>query len=340
LDLVIRHFPGTPAAAAAERLLSENTTREQERSGRSSLIVFNTLYGAFLGVAIPAALGAESPAPYGAGLLIGAPLGFLGTKAFVERFPMTSGQATLTGFGARWGTWQGIGWREVFDLGDRTIVECYPGDGCYEWESESDRAPFTAAIVGGLSGLATGAILAQKINPSHGAATMVEQGALWGTWYGLATSALIDIDYSGDEILAWTLMGGNVGLFVSALATRSWKIGAGRARIISAAGLPGGVAGLGLDLLAEVDDEQAAILIPMLTSLGGLVTGAILTQKFESGTPASENQPMQTGFVNVSGGSWSLGIPALEPTLLTRVDRLRGMRSTLGAKISVFSATF
>jgi hypothetical protein len=104
--------------------------------------------------------------------------------------------------------------------------------------------------------------------------------------------------------------------------------------------LAGGVAGLGLDLLAEVGDENVAILIPMLTSLGGLVTGAVLTQEFDSGTPAPNNQSMKSGFVNLGGGSWSLGLPTLEPTVLMRFDRLRGLRSTLGAKFSVFSATF
>ena len=64
LDLIIRHFSGTPAATEAEQALVENNAQDHEKSGRSSLIVFNTLYGAFLGVAFPAAFGAELDAAH------------------------------------------------------------------------------------------------------------------------------------------------------------------------------------------------------------------------------------------------------------------------------------
>ena len=341
MDLIIRHFPGTPAASEAVHALSDSRIQNLERSGRASLIAFNTLYGAFLGMVVPAAFDDyPSSEAIGAGLLIGAPLGFFGTKAFVDHFPMSSGQATLTGFGARWGTWQGIALREVLDIGDRTHTDCYPGGGCYEWEEESDEAPYTAAILGGLTGMITGGILAQRHEPSHGTATMIEHGALWGTWYGLATSALIDIDYPGDAILTWALVGGNAGLLASALATRSWNIGAGRVRIISAAGLAGGVAGLGLDLVMDVDNEKVAVLIPALTSAIGLVAGGLMTQRFESGTALPNGVPSESGLVNFTAGRWSVGMPALEPAKMLLPDRMRGTRPGLGARVSVFSAKF
>jgi len=339
LDLIVRHFPGTPAAAEAELGLTERRSRDHERSGRASLIAFNTLYGAWLGVIVPAAFGADTPEPYGAGLLIGAPLGFFATKALVDRYPMSSGQATLTGFGARWGTWQGMGWREVFDIGDREVVECYPDQGCFTWESDSDEAPFTAGIVGGLAGLITGGVLAQKLEPTHGAATMIELGSLWGIWYGVAGAVVANVE-EGDAALTWALMGGNVGLLASAFAARALKMGAGRARIISAAGLAGGVAGLGLDLLMNVDDEETAVLIPTLTSAIGLVAGGFMTQKFDSGTSLPNDMPVRSGLVNLQSGQWSLGMPALEPAKMLLPDRLRGLRHGLGARVSVFSAEF
>ena len=335
----MRHFPGTPAAAEAERGLTESRSQDHERSGRASLIAFNTLYGAWLGLAVPAAFGADTPEPYGAGLLIGAPLGFFTTKALVDRYPMSSGQATITGFGARWGTWQGIGWREVLDIGDRTVEDCYPDMGCYTWQDESEEAPFTAAIAGGLAGMIMGGILAQKLEPTHGAATMVELSSLWGLWYGVAGAVVANVE-EGDAALTWAMMGGNVGLLASAFAARSWKMGAGRARIISAAGLAGGVAGLGLDLLMNVDDEETAVLIPTLTSTIGLIAGGFMTQKFDSGTSLPNDMPVRPGLVNLQSGQWSLGMPALEPAKMLLPDRLRGLRHGLGARVSVFSAEF
>lgn len=338
MDLIVRHFPGTPAAAEAGLALTASRTQNLERSGRASLIAFSTMYGGWLGVAIPAAFGAHDPEPYGAGLLIGAPLGFFASKALVDRYPMSSGQATLTGFGARWGTWQGIGWRAVLDIGNRTGQYC-DSYGCYGYHQDSDEAPFTAGIVGGMAGLVTGGLLAQKLNPSHGAATMIELGSLWGVWYGLAGAVVADVQ-EDDAALTWALMGSNVGLVASALAARSWEMGAGRARIISAAGLAGGVAGLGLDLLMSVDDETAAIMIPTVTSALGLVAGAFMTQQFDSGTPTPNSASAQLGLVSLESGQWSIGLPAIEPAEMLLPDRMRGLKPGLGARVSVFSAEF
>jgi hypothetical protein len=342
MDLIVRHFPGTPAAAEAELTLTASRSQNLERSGRASLIAFSTLYGGWLGVAVPAAFGANEPEPFGAGLLIGAPLGFFASKAIVDRYPMSSGQATLTGFGARWGTWQGIGWREVLGIGSRTVHYCDPYDSysyCYSYEEDSDEALFTAGIVGGLAGLVTGGLLAQKLNPSHGAATMVELGSLWGVWYGLAGAVVADVQ-EDNAALTWALMGSNVGLVASALAARSWEMGVGRARIISAAGLAGGVAGLGLDLLMNVDDESVAVLIPTVTSALGLVAGGFMTQRFDSGTPMPNSATAQLGLVSLNSGQWSIGLPAIEPAKMVLPDRMRGLKPGLGARVSVFSAEF
>lgn len=338
LDFIFRHFPGTPAARAAEAMMSASRTRETETSGRASFIAFSTLYGAWLGIAVPAAFGADSPEPFGAGLLIGAPLAFFTSKAFVARYPMSSGQATLVGFGARWGTWQGIGWREVLGIGTRTIEVCPPTVGCYTYEDDSEEAPFTAAIVGGLTGLLTAGVVAQKTAPTHGTATMIELGSLWGVWYGFAGAVLANVE--DDAGLQWALIGGNVGLVASAVGARSLRMGAGRARIISAAGLAGGVAGLGLDLLLDVHDEETAVLIPTLTSAVGLVAGGFMTRRFESGTPLRNDRPARPGLVNLSERSWSLGMPAPEAAPMLLPDRLRGWRNGVGVRISIFSAEF
>jgi hypothetical protein len=339
LDLIIRHFPGTQAATEAETRLSTSQTRQSERSGRASLIAFSTLYGAWLGVAFPAAFGAEEPEPFGAGLLIGAPLGFFGAKAFVNKFPMSSGQATLTGFGARWGTWQGVGWTEALNIGRRTVRNCYDGYGCDTWEEDSEEAPFAGAIVGGLAGLISAGIVAQKINPTHGSATMVELGSWWGVWYGVAGAVLANVE-EDDADLTWALMGGNLGLATSAIASQYWKMGAGRARIISAAGIAGGVAGLGLDLLLDVDDEETAVLIPTITSALGLIAGSFMTQRFDSGRPSPNERSIGPGLVNVHSGDWHLGFPAPQPASLVRPNRRSGTKTSIGVKLSLFSAEF
>ena len=76
LMLVRRLYPSSDAAVLAGNMLAELRRSSEDGSGATELIVFNTFYGAALGVIIPAALGAEDPEPYGAGILLGAPAGY------------------------------------------------------------------------------------------------------------------------------------------------------------------------------------------------------------------------------------------------------------------------
>ena len=93
-------------------------------------------------------------------------------------------------------------------------------------------------------------------------------------------------DLEGDDLLAATLLGGNAGLVGGALITPGLGWGRNRWRVVSAIGLLGGVAGAGIDLLFQVDDEKAAIATPLLTSALGLALGASLTGGDEDRSPA------------------------------------------------------
>ena len=66
--------------AGAEAITALQGFPEEGPSGSANveLMVWSTTYGAWLGVAIPGAFGANDAAPYGVGLLVGVPGGFLG----------------------------------------------------------------------------------------------------------------------------------------------------------------------------------------------------------------------------------------------------------------------
>ncbi len=336
LAVLLRYFGGTPAARDAEVWLNELRAVKAEGSGRIGLTVWNTVFGAWLGVAVPAAFGAEDAAPYGAGLLIGAPLGFFGTRGITAKTPVTAGQAVATSFGSIWGTFQGMGWRAVLEIGSEE--QCYDyGYGLECWDSTPDEAPWTAAVVGGLAGLAGGAIIGGATKPSAGTATMVQFGALWGTWYGLALGVLANQE--DDALLTWTLLGGNAGLLGTALTSPSWEVTAGQAWLISAAGWAGGVAGLGLDLLLEVEEEETAVAIPAVTSLVGLVTGIAL-----AGRSGGRDEP-GGGFgsgalINLSGSDWSIGMPLPQPTVFKTIDENNRRRTSLGARLPLLVGSF
>ncbi len=340
LVYIVQRYTETAAAGTALEWLQTTGAESDANSGRAGLTVWNTVYGAWLGVAIPAAFGADSPEPYGAGLLIGAPLGFFGTRAFTARNPVTSGQAIATAFGTIWGTWQGVGWRAVLDIGATTHTECYEtGLGttdCFTYEDTPEEAGFKAAVLGGLAGLAVGGAVALVQNPTPGDATLVMFGSFWGAWYGLAAGVLADAE--DDALLTWTLMGGNVGLLGSALGTKTWRGSAGRTWLVSASGLAGGLAGLGLDLLFEVDDDKTAVLIPSLTSAAGLVAGIAVTSNDPNGVSGLDPRAFGA-LLSLDGSNWRWGTPIPRPTVV-KSDYMGRSRSKLAVHIPLLTGSF
>jgi hypothetical protein len=109
--LIVERYPGSAAAADARVRLAALPAAEADGSGRVELRIWMTLYGAWLGAAVPAAFGADSPEPYGAGLLLGGPAGFFAGRALDERLDLSAGQVRAITLGGTWGTWQGFGWR-------------------------------------------------------------------------------------------------------------------------------------------------------------------------------------------------------------------------------------
>jgi hypothetical protein len=337
LRYLLRAYGDTPAARESQAWYGDLRSVESSRSGRVGLTVWNTLYGAWLGIAIPAAFGANEPEPYGAGLLIGAPAAFLATRAVTSRYGMTSGQALATAFGTLWGTYQAAGWRAALDIGTSTQRFCYGPEQqlCDTYESDPAEATFTAAVIGGLSGLAASGAFALAKNPTAGAATLTQFGALWGTWYGAAAMVLADVE-GDDSQLAWVLVGGDLGLLAAAIGSRYWDVSAGRAWLISASGVAGLVAGFGLDLLGNVDSAQEAVLIPAATSLMGLAAGALMTRNMDVDRFGSVGMNDSGALLHLENSRPRIGLPLPIPT----AHQAGPGKTRMGIRIPLFTSSF
>lgn len=335
LRLIVRDYPGTPVAEEAARRLAELRSRDDETSGRVELTVWGTIYGAWLGLAVPWALGAESPEPFGAGLLIAAPTGLAAARAFGRSGPLSLGQARVIRWGSIWGTWQGIGWREVLDIGDEEF--CDPTFGCFS--SNADLAPVAAAVLGGLTGIGITAALARSRTISAGTASVVELSSIWGTWFGISSGVVLNVDENEDGLLTHTLLAGNLALITAALIAPKIDMSVGRARLISVAGLGGALVGLGLALLSDVEDEGVAFGIPMITSAAGLIAGVSLTRNHDrEGT--GDQDASGTALLNLREGRLSLGAPIPTPTLLRGSPRGDPRAWTPGVRVSLLEARF
>jgi hypothetical protein len=337
--LILERYASTPAAALARERLAAPPDEVVYGSGRVEAQVWMTLYGAWLGVAVPGAFGADEPEAYGTGLLLGGPAGFLAGRALANALDLTEGQARAITLGGTWGTWQGWGWREVLELGTEEVCDrdpFGPGEFCYEAEDASEEQ-FAAMIVGGLAGVAGGAMFSGRdITPGTG--TLVNFASLWGSWFGFAGGVLGDLE--DDGLLASTLIGGDVGLATAALLAPRWNVSRNRARLISIAGVLGGLAGGGIDLIAQPDNEKVAVAIPLAGSLLGLVLGTVATREGDAARIGPSGPGGDDGaLLGLRDGRLDLGTPVPVPTLLPSY-RPDGTRWQPAIRLEIFRATY
>jgi hypothetical protein len=320
------HYSATSAARLADSLL--RIFPEPSRpsgSGSTGFILFHTLYGGFLGVAIPAAFGADGSGPYGAGLLLGAPIGFFGSRAFARARISTPGQAGIASFATAWGTWQGLAVQQILDIGQQESCSNY---GCYS--QNSDTAPWAAMVVGGLAGLGTGLVLASQEIPS-GTSTLISHSAYWGSWFGVSLGSAFGAE--DDRLITTTVIGGNLALLAAIPAATAWRPSSGRVRLTTAAGLAGALAGVGIIFLANVEDDRRSIAIPAATSAIGLIAGAVVTRNARD----AEEGPAGVALLT-RRDRLRLGVPLPIPAAIPVDERTRRWRP--GFRLTLLDAVF
>ncbi len=334
LELIAERYPGTESARFADSILDAIRAPRTARAGRNHMIAWNTIYGVWLGVALPLTFD-EDPdeSALGLGLLILPPTAFLIAKRFSDNSQVTRAQAAGQTFGSLWGTFQGFGWKEVLDIGrsQDCFVDLFPGQ-TFCFDDDSETAGFAMGVVGGVAGLALGHVLARNLEP--GTMTAVGHGATWGTWFGAALGILADQE--DDALLTWSLMGGNIALVATALGAPAMNLRPGQAWLITAGGLAGLVAGFGVDLLAEFDDDKGAVVPPLLGSALGIAATFAAVQK----SNRELNVPIQASLLEITDGSPRVGIPVPLPNLTRSFDRNGRSRYAPGMRLGLFSATF
>jgi hypothetical protein len=151
---------------------------------------------------------------------------------------------------------------------------------------------------------------------------MASLGSVWGTWFGAAGAALLEVE-DGDVAFGWTLMGGNLGLLAGAFARPGAPLSRNRARLASIMGLAGGLAGVGLTLIMQPESDKLQIAIPLAGSIIGLAAGFGVTGDDRTG---SRSDPDHSG---PPGLSWELGGPVIPTVVDLRGQRRPALNLTL-----------
>lgn len=334
LRLLRLQWPDSPAAREAGTRLAATPAGPLSGFARTGFVTYHTMLGAWLGVAIPGALGVDGPEPYGLGLLIGAPAGFIGSRAFARKHAITEGQAGLITFASEFGIWQAVGWRAQLNIGHHEV--CPPNNGGFCYTESSDRAPFTASILGAAAGIGVG-LAAGRPSLSAGTAALISQGGYWGTWFGFATAVLADADNGEHGALSAALVGGDLGVGLAIPLARAWHPSSARVHLISAGGLAGGLAGLGVSLLFNVDEGKTAMGIVLAGNVLGMVAAGTMTRdRTEDG--ASISAPARALLTVRDGVRWGLPTPA--PTVIPLRHRVGGRDRVVGLRFGLLDADF
>lgn len=302
LAFIVRNYGDTPSAATARHDLAGRSS-EAEGSGRVELVAWGTLYGAWLGVAVPAALSVNSAELYGLGLLVGGPVGFMAAQSIATSRHVTLGEARAMTFGFRWGSSQAFGW--LNELSDNV----------------SPEKGFTALVLGGVGGMALGGAVAHRRRLTAGQVAFAAQGYYWGTYYAATLCAILDID---NRTASYVLAGGDIGMITAGLAAPE-GITAGRAWLTSALGITGMLAGWGLDLIVQPEGEDLILGIPMVASAVGLVIGSRVAAEMARQRPEAGDAPgaaaLPSALLDVGASGLRVGLPAPSPTLVPVGER-------------------
>lgn len=195
-------------------------------------------------------------------------------------------------------------------------------------------------IAGGLVGVVVGSVLSRReIDP--GVAQGAHYGSMFGTWVGVASATLLG-EEQDDRVWAATLLAGNAGLVGGAWAAERFGLSRDRVRLVGLGALLGGLAGVGLDLMIQPDDEKVAIGIPFALSLGGLATTVHLTRDYDAGATASAPGGADGvgALLRFDGAAWSAGIPTPQPTLVRVPDATGRERFRPGLRFTLLSGRF
>jgi hypothetical protein len=297
LTFIVRNYGDTPSGAEARRELESRPAEAEEGSGRVELVAWSTLYGAWLGIVVPAALSVNQAEVYGLGLLAGGPLGYAAAQSIATSRHVTLGEARAMTFGFRWGTTQAIGW-----LSELT-------------EDVSAETAFATMGLGGLGGMALGGAIARRQHLTAGQVAYSAQGYYWGTYYAVSLAVIANID---NHTGSWILAGGDIGMLAAA-ATAPEGITAGRAWLTSAMGIAGMAAGWGVDLIIGADTKEVVLGIPMATSAVGLILGTRSARAMAQRGPdngGGAGAALPTALLDASGSRLHLGLPVPTPTLI------------------------
>jgi hypothetical protein len=141
-----------------------------------------------------------------------------------------------------------------------------------------------------------------------------------------------------DDLLAGTLIGGDATVAAAGMLAPKWNPSVNRVRLVSLSGLVGGVAGGGLVLIIQPDNEKVGIGIPLAASLVGLAMGSHATRNYDR-DHSDGGDAQGNSLLHFDGTHVSAAVPIPVP-VLRRDERGSKPRAQPALAVNIFSARF
>jgi hypothetical protein len=285
--------------------------------GRGRLVLWSSLYGIWLGIAIDIMFEIDGDRAVILPPLLGLGAGLSLSLAATSNYQVTVGEAWTIITGLDYGTINGALWAGGLDFTSKGVVG--------------------TALATSVAATSVGVLVANAKSPSAGDIEVVRSGLLWGTIGGLLATFIIAPDASSKSALKAVAASMDLGFLTGVGIASSFDLSRNRVLIIDAGALAGGLFGLGIAWLAAGSNGNArglagAGLAGMLTGIGVAAWATRDLDDHDDAVAAAPSVP--AALARDASGRWRFGTPGPLPVFDGTGSRLVG--ATFSALGGVF----
>lgn len=283
-DAASAHAQSTPYESVSVPAAPQaSPSGETNSSGaRAGFVTFQTLHGLTLGFELCALADCDdSRALIGSGML-GAGAGFVASYFGTSR-GITPGFSASLNSGVLWGAWLGFVLPHAVD------------------ESVDGQTTLGTMIGGQLLGMGAGYLAYALWEPSSGQVAVANSAGIWLSALTMASMFTISDRAEPEGVMASLAISGVGGILLGGVLASHVPMSNGRVLLIDAAGLLGGLAGVGIPFLIAGDnlEPRFATGFGAAGALGGLILGYVLTRTWD----LPDVPDTQLSFAPVDGGA-------------------------------------
>jgi hypothetical protein len=306
--------PGATWAATVARLCEEILQEKAQKKtltggneGRGRLVLWSSLYGIWLGIAVDIMFDINGNRSVILPPLIGLGAGLGLSLAATNNHQLTVGEAWTIITGLDYGTINGALWAGGLDFSSKGVVG--------------------TAVATSVAATSIGVLVADAKSPSAGDIELVRSGLLWGTVGGLLATFVIAPDASSTNALKAVAASMDLGFLAGVGLASSFDVSRNRMLIIDAGALSGGLFGLGIAWLAAGSNGNARGLAGagLAGMLAGIGVAAWATRNLDAHDDTIAATPSVPAMLaRDASGRWRYGTPGAVPVFDGTGSRLVG----------------